>query len=104
MQTNKMDVQEVFGQVLAIAAPEERQVWLERTCADQPELRRKVEILLKAYGKGMRIKEVPFQYRPRKEGQSKSRIIHFGLDYLRLFGKMWALRTSLGRAYSSARY
>lgn len=54
-----------------------------------------VEILLKAYGKGMRIKEVPFQYRPRKEGQSKSRIIHFGLDYLRLFRKMWALRNSV---------
>ena len=49
MPTHKLDAKAVFNQALAISAPEERQAWLQRTCADQPDLRRKVEVLLKAY-------------------------------------------------------
>ena len=49
MPTHKMDAKALFNQALAIAAPEERQAWLERTCADQPDLRRKVGVLLKAH-------------------------------------------------------
>jgi len=66
-----------------------------------------VEILLRAYQKGMHINEVPFHYRPRVEGTSHARVIKFGMDYLRLFYPMWRLRNSIEfadydwRAYDS---
>ena len=56
------------------------------------------EILLKAYMRGYRILEIPFHYRPRSDGASKARIIAFGLQYLRLTGRMWALRNSVDSA------
>lgn len=54
-----------------------------------------MEILLKAYGNGKKIVEVPFYYHPRKEGQSNARVVQFGLDYLRLFKAMWSERNSI---------
>jgi dolichol-phosphate mannosyltransferase len=66
-----------------------------------------VEILLRSYGKGARIKEVPFHYQPRSSGSSKARIVQFGLDYLRLFWSIWKIRNSVQfpdydwRAYNS---
>ncbi len=66
-----------------------------------------VEILLKAFAKGMRIEEVPFHYKPRTSGSSKARILQFGMDYLRLFHRTWRIRNSVDfpdydwRAYSS---
>lgn len=54
-----------------------------------------VEILLRAYGKGLRVKEVPFHYQPRGSGASKARIIKFGKDYLRLFYRVWRIRNSI---------
>lgn len=66
-----------------------------------------VEILLKAYAKGMHIQEAPFHYRPRQQGKSNARVLRFGLDYLRLFHRMWGLRNSVEfpdydwRAYDS---
>jgi len=66
-----------------------------------------IEILLMAYGKGLRIKEVPFHYQPRGSGSSKARIIKFGKDYLRLFYRVWRMRNSVDfpdydwRAYDS---
>ncbi len=54
-----------------------------------------LEILLRAYEKGMRIAECPFHYKPRTEGQSHARILKFGIDYLRLFRRVWALRNSV---------
>lgn len=66
-----------------------------------------VEILLRAYGKGLRVKEVPFHYQPRGSGSSKARIIKFGKDYLRLFYRIWRIRNSVSfpdydwRAYDS---
>jgi len=66
-----------------------------------------VEILLRAFACGARIKEVPFHYQPRIHGGSHARIIHFGFDYLRLFGRIWRIRNSVEfpdydwRAYDS---
>lgn len=66
-----------------------------------------IEILLKAYGKGLIVCEVPFHYKPRASGSSKARIIKFGKDYLRLFYRVWKMRNSVQfpdydwRAYDS---
>lgn len=54
-----------------------------------------VEILLRAYGKGLRIKEVPFHYEPRGSGGSHARVFKFGIDYLRLFRRIWTIRNSV---------
>ncbi|MDZ4858787.1 MAG: glycosyltransferase [Candidatus Hydrogenedentes bacterium] len=54
-----------------------------------------VEILLRAYGRGLRIKEVAFHYEPRGSGGSHARIFKFGLDYLRLFRRIWTIRNSV---------
>lgn len=66
-----------------------------------------VEILLKALGKGYGIIEVPFTYHPRESGASHARVFAFGIEYLRLFYRMWAIRNSVEfsdydwRAYDS---
>lgn len=66
-----------------------------------------IELLLKAFGRGQRIVEVPFHYKPRQTGISHARILSFGIDYLRLFRRMWRLRNSVefpdydARAYNS---
>lgn len=66
-----------------------------------------LEILLVAYGAGRRVKEIPFHYQPRIEGTSHARILRFGIDYLRLFRRVWAIRNSIEfpdydwRAYDS---
>ncbi len=54
-----------------------------------------VDILLKAHGQGFMVQEVPFQYKPRGSGSSKARILKFGLDYLRLFYRVWKIRNSV---------
>lgn len=54
-----------------------------------------VEILLLAFGRGLHIKEVPFHYQPRVSGGSHARIIKFGIDYLRLFHRIWKIRNSV---------
>ena len=55
-----------------------------------------VEILLHVFRKGKRITETPFHYRPRGAGRSNARILHFGLDYLRLLHRVWGMRNSIG--------
>ncbi len=54
-----------------------------------------IEILIKAYGKGRIIAEVPFTYQPRQSGASHAQIIRFGREYLRLAYRMWAIRNSI---------
>ena len=54
-----------------------------------------IDILLKAQGEGLRVQEVPFHYKPRGSGSSKVRIFKFGLDYLRLFYRVWKIRNSM---------
>lgn len=52
------------------------------------------EILIKMYGLGYKIKEVPFHYRMRFKGYSKARIIRFGIRLLKMLYRMWRLRNS----------
>jgi dolichol-phosphate mannosyltransferase len=65
------------------------------------------EILIRCYAEGWRIKEVPFQYLPRRQGNSHVSLLRFGVAYLRTFGRMWELRNSIlcadydDRAYNS---
>jgi glycosyltransferase involved in cell wall biosynthesis len=53
------------------------------------------EILIRCYARGWRIKEIPFQYLPRQEGDSHIDLLRFGLAYLRTFRSMWELRNSI---------
>ncbi len=53
------------------------------------------EILIRCYAQGWRIKEVPFQYLPRQEGDSHISLLRFGYAYLRTFRHMWELRNSI---------
>jgi len=53
------------------------------------------EILIRCYAQGWRIKEVPFQYLPRGEGDSHISLLRFGIAYLRTFRRMWELRNSI---------
>ncbi len=54
-----------------------------------------IEILLLSFGQGLHIREIPFHYQPRISGGSHARIIKFGLDYLRLFSRVWKIRNSV---------
>jgi dolichol-phosphate mannosyltransferase len=54
-----------------------------------------VEILLHAFGRGLHIREIPFHYQPRGSGRSHARIVKFGVDYLKLFHRIWRIRNSV---------
>jgi hypothetical protein len=43
------DIKAVFDVALEIASPTERNAYLDKVCADVPQLRQKVEALLQAY-------------------------------------------------------
>ncbi len=53
------------------------------------------EILIRCYARGWKIKEIPFQYLPRQEGDSHIDLLRFGFAYLRTFRSMWELRNSI---------
>ncbi len=53
------------------------------------------EIVIRAYKKGWRVKEVPFRYEPRVHGSSNARIIPFGFAYLATFRRLFVLRNSV---------
>ncbi|MFH1778479.1 MAG: glycosyltransferase [Candidatus Omnitrophota bacterium] len=57
-----------------------------------------IEILVKAYMNGFKVKEIPFHYQPRSKGRSHARIIRFGLGYLRTFFKLWKVRNTIAAA------
>lgn len=65
------------------------------------------EILIGAHARGYRILEVPFHYQRRGSGSSHARLVAFGAQYIRTFGRMWRLRNSIAsgdydaRAYDS---
>jgi dolichol-phosphate mannosyltransferase len=56
------------------------------------------EIIVQAYVNGFRVREIPFHYRPRKEGTSHARIIRFGRSYLRTLFRYWRTRNSIQAA------
>jgi dolichol-phosphate mannosyltransferase len=53
------------------------------------------EILIRVHASGHRILEVPFDYQPRRNGTSHARVLAFGVQYLKTFGRMWRLRNSI---------
>jgi dolichol-phosphate mannosyltransferase len=56
------------------------------------------EILVKAHIAGWNIREIPFTYFPRVKGSSNARVFKFGLDYLRIFFRLWMVRNSIEAA------
>jgi dolichol-phosphate mannosyltransferase len=63
------------------------------------------EVLVHSLMRGYRVSEIPFHYRPRRHGASHARVIQFGLDYLRTFGRLFRLRNSAASAdYDSRAY
>ncbi len=52
------------------------------------------EILIKAYGLGYGVAEIPFRYRARASGSSKARILKFGWQLLKTLHRLWSLRNS----------
>jgi glycosyltransferase involved in cell wall biosynthesis len=52
------------------------------------------EALVKVFLAGGRVVEVPFHYAPRAGGQSKARVVHFGLRLLATLGRLWVLKWS----------
>lgn len=65
------------------------------------------EIVIKLYAGGWTVGEIPFEYRPRRYGSSKARVVAFGIRMLRTLWRYWRLRNSLffcdydHRAYDS---
>lgn len=57
-----------------------------------------MEILLRAAARGAAVAETPFRYAPRGLGRSHARVLAFGMEYLRLFFRMWRLRNSIDSA------
>jgi dolichol-phosphate mannosyltransferase len=56
------------------------------------------EIIVRAYANGYRVAEIPFHYRPRREGKSHVRLFKFGRSYVRTLTRYWALRNSIDSA------
>ena len=54
-----------------------------------------VELLVEALKRGRRFAEIPFHYQPRGQGRSHAQIVRFGIDYFRLFHRMWRTRNSV---------
>ena len=53
------------------------------------------ELLVWMLLEGYRVKEIPFNYKPRKMGSSHARVFKFGMAYLKTFNKLWRLRNSI---------
>ena len=56
------------------------------------------ECIIKAYGHGFVIKEIPFHYRPRREGKSKAKIIKYGWAFIKSMIQLRNLRNSIAFA------
>jgi dolichol-phosphate mannosyltransferase len=50
------------------------------------------EIIVKIYGLGYPISEVPFRFRAREEGNSKAKILKFGWQLLKTLHRLWKMR------------
>jgi dolichol-phosphate mannosyltransferase len=50
------------------------------------------EVLVQLYAEGYRIREMPFQYRPRRKGRSHARLLRFGWAFLVTLRRMRQLR------------
>jgi ubiquinone/menaquinone biosynthesis C-methylase UbiE len=61
------------------------------------------EILIQLHAQAGRIVEVPFRYSQRDQGESKVRLLRFGMSYLKTLYRMWKLRNSIASADYDAR-
>jgi glycosyltransferase involved in cell wall biosynthesis len=61
------------------------------------------EALVQLYAEGYRIREMPFQYRPRRKGRSHARLLRFGWAFLVTLRRMRRLRISIQSADYDAR-
>jgi len=50
-----------------------------------------VELAIRMLNAGYVIKEIPFQYQPRRQGSSKARLLRFMLSYLKTLWRMYTL-------------
>lgn len=73
-----------------------RRVWLEKIEITTVDFDVLEEILIKIYNLGGTVAEVPFHYRPRKEGKSHAKLFKFGVAYCKTLVAMWKLRRSGG--------
>ena len=73
-----------------------RRSWLEKIEVNAADFDALEEILIKICNLGGTVAEVPFHYRPRKEGKSHAKLFKFGLAYLKTLHAMWKLRRSGG--------
>jgi glycosyltransferase involved in cell wall biosynthesis len=61
------------------------------------------EVLVLLHASGLRIREVPFRYRPRREGRSRVKLFRFGWAYLKTLLRMKRLqKRGLARATPDA--
>ncbi len=56
------------------------------------------ELIVQAYARGFRVREIPFHYRPRGGGASHARVLAFTPSYLRTLWRYWKLRNSIASA------
>lgn len=54
-----------------------------------------IEILVKLYLEGYRIREVPFLFKPREQGRSNVKLARFAVSYARAAGRLWRERNSI---------
>jgi len=47
------------------------------------------EIAVLLWGEGRKVLEIPYLYVPREQGESKARIVKFGLSYCRTLFRLW---------------
>ncbi|MFH0876152.1 MAG: glycosyltransferase [archaeon] len=52
------------------------------------------EILVRLYSVGWTVREVPFHYKQRREGESKAKLAKFAVSYFKTLRRLWALRNS----------
>ncbi len=53
------------------------------------------QTIVQAFAEGWRVREVPFEYRPRRAGGSPRRLEQVALAWIRTFGELWLLRNSI---------
>jgi SAM-dependent methyltransferase len=56
------------------------------------------ELVVQAYARGFRVREIPFHYRPRAGGTSHARVLAFTPSYLRTLWHYWQVRNSIASA------
>ena len=53
------------------------------------------QTIVQAFAEGWRVREVPFVYRPSRQGSSNRRVLQVGFAWIRTFGELWLLRNSI---------